>query len=77
LRFTGNGIRNCKMQRIKYISKEGEHHDQVLKIVKRLSKVIVVRHPDSDETETFTIPRGSVESIQEAKKEINGEAVNN
>ena len=63
------------MQRIKYISKEGEHHDQVLKIVKRLSKVIVVKHPESEDNDTFTIPRGAVQSIEPAKKDINGESV--
>ena len=45
------------------------------KIVKRQSKTITIALAENDML--MTIDRKSVESIQEAKKEINGETVNN
>lgn len=54
-------------QRIKYINAEGHPHEQVLQIIKRKSKEIIVRDPNDDHV--FSIPRHSVESISDPKKE--------
>jgi len=55
------------MQRIKYINKAGYTLDQVLKIIKRKSKEIIVRDPNDGHE--FPIPRHAVESISEPEKE--------
>ena len=55
------------MQRIKFINQEGYPCDMVLQIVKKLSKVIIVK--DSEGNLLAPIPRNSVESISEPKKE--------
>ena len=63
------------MQRIVYTNKMGMPMSIVGKIVKKQSKTITIALAENDML--MTIDRKSVESIQEAKKEINGEAVNN
>ena len=55
------------MVRIKYITKDGERYDLVLKIVKKLSKVIIVRNPDDGHE--FMIQRNAVESISDIQNE--------
>ena len=59
------------MQRIVYTNKMGMPMSIVGKIVKKQSKTITIALAENDML--MTIDRKSVESIQEAKKEINGE----
>jgi hypothetical protein len=61
------------MQRIKYINKMGFPMEIVGKIIRKQSKTITIALSENDML--LTISRSAVESITEAKKEINGEAV--
>jgi hypothetical protein len=56
-------------QRIVYINKAGNRMDVVLQIVKKLSKVIIVK--DTEGNLIAPIPRNSVESISDPVKENN------
>jgi hypothetical protein len=54
------------LQRIIYIDKEGNKMDIVARIIKKKSKVIIIK-PDDYDFE-IPIPRGAVDSISEPVK---------
>ena len=54
------------LQRIVYLNKVGETLDQVLDIIGKRSKNIVVKHPG--ESKSFEIPRKDIEEISEPEK---------
>ena len=54
-------------QRIIYTNREGLRNSQVLKILRKKSKVITVQDPNDGHI--FDIPRQAVESIEDPKKE--------
>ena len=53
--------------RIDYKDTEGRHWSRVLKIMKRMSKSIIVQDPDDGRV--FSIDRHAVEEIKEVTKE--------
>jgi hypothetical protein len=61
------------MQRIVYTNKMGMPMSIVGKVIRKQSKTITIALAENDML--MTIGRKNVESITEAKKDINGEAV--